>query len=444
MATRSGRILNILLICGILLRFAVLVAASPFDADSHLEVIQYIADHGTIPFSNQFAQSFHPPLYYLLMAPLNRWWPDPAAVHVASFLFSIANIILIRYALGRFPDFGTASVQAVGFALICFAPQVVMFGSFISNDTLAMLMGTSVFVAALRYIERPSWRTRWLLAVWIGLGLLTKGTFILVGPAMAFLVTRIEKQQRRERTNAVVAMFCLIWISIGCYKYVDNLVRVGDPFVNNLDVDSRFKREQSGTWKGLQTLYDVNVVKLIRRPVLQNQDVFSYPLLMYGTFWYSHIPNESSFHGNIRGYQWVGSLIYAVAIVPTALFLIGLVFALVSAIEIFCGSAPPVQASHSLALCAALAIVLANVTVVIAAGVRYDVWSCFQSRLCFPSLAPALLVFCLGMEKLARFNRLGRIAHACCWATVAVALLYFCIEIPLANGWLSAPPVVSQ
>jgi hypothetical protein len=267
----------------------------------------------------------------------------------------------------------------------------------------------------------------------IGAGLLTKGTFLLAGPAAALIVSMVERRNGPRRMAAAVAGFCLIWSAIGCFKYADNLVRVGHPLVTNLDVDSMFKREQSGTWKGWRTVYDIDVLKLIRRPVLQTNNTFSYPLLLYGTFWYPHVPGESSFDGNVSGYAWVGSAIYALAIIPTLIFFIGMVRATVITCAQVFDRDPP---SSGLPAATALVLLLANLAVVIAAGVKYDVWSCFQSRLCFPGLAAGLVLFSLGMEKIACFRWAHRVANVVCWLAVAAALLYFCIEIPLSYGLL--------
>jgi len=67
-ATRS--ILKFCLVAGIALRFIVLITASGVNPDDHLGVIAYIAEHHALPISNHLAQSYHPPLYYLLMSPL--------------------------------------------------------------------------------------------------------------------------------------------------------------------------------------------------------------------------------------------------------------------------------------------------------------------------------------------------------------------------------------
>jgi hypothetical protein len=431
-----ARPLNWLLAGGILLRLAVFFTASPFNPDEHFAVIQYIVDHHALPVSNQLTQSYHPPLYYLLMAPIYAIWPDPKPLHFASFVLSSFNLILI-WRLARnaslIPD---AAARMVAFALTCFLPQFVMFGSFISNDTLTMLVGTLLFAAVIRYLSRPNAANVLSIAALVGVGLLTKGTFLLVGPALALVVLRVELRRSAGRALATTALFCLTFAALGCYKYVENAAHFGRPFINNQDAPDAAIRMPRGTWKGPETVYDIDVTKLIRRPIMQVHNTFSYPLLFYGTFWYPHIP-ESSYRGNVWGYAWVGSLIYTFAVVPTLIFLAGLARATV-AISRFVRS-PLVESAegrHQAMLAASLLLLVSNLAVVVAAGVKYDAWSCFQSRLCFQSMVPAMVLFGCGAELIPRAKAARRAIYAICWATVACCVLYFIVEIAFALDWL--------
>lgn len=421
-----------LLALGILIRLAVLLTASPFNPDQHYEVIQYLVNHHALPISNELSQSYHPPLYYLLMAPLEWAWQSPAPIHAASFVFSCVNLWLIFRSLRDPQLIPDRIARLIAFAFACVLPQYVMFGSFISNDPLTILVGTILFLAAISYIREPDTKRIVLLGVIVGVGLLTKGTFILSGVAMAVLIAIVEFRRCRRHAIGMAAIFCLIWIAIGSYKYVENFIYLGHPIVHNLDLGGEVYQSQIGVWKGWQTLFDINVIKLIRRPILQVHNTFSYPLLMYGTFWYPHIP-DSSYHGNIVGYAWVGSIIYAVAVVPTLIFLIGVARGLSLTIAAIRKAAT----ERATIAAAAMLLLFSNLMVVFGAGIKYDAWSCFQSRLCFQSMAPALMLFGLGAELLPRSQWLRRTIQAICWITVVFCVVYFVVEIGLYAGLLA-------
>jgi hypothetical protein len=152
------------------------------------------------------------------------------------------------------------------------------------------------------------------------------------------------------------------------------------------------------------------------------RDQLSFPLLMYATLWYPHFP-DSSFRGNVFGYAWVGSAIYSVAIVPTIVLLIGVWRAIAKV-----GRDPIVAL--------ATALLLSNLAIVIAAGVRYNVWACFQSRLCFQSIVPAIVLLGVGMHIVERAKWSRWLVYAMSAATIACSLLYFAIEIGLTYGIL--------
>jgi hypothetical protein len=143
---------------------------------------------------------------------------------------------------------------------------------------------------------------------------------------------------------------------------------------------------------------------------------------MYATAWEPHFP-ESSFVGNIRGYAWIGSVMYGVAIVPTIVLLIGIVLAIG-------------LSRRNVIVALSLALLLSNLAIVIAAGVRYDVWACFQSRLCLQSLAPAIVLFGVGYAAIARFTAARWLVYVTTILTLGCSLLYFIVEVGLTYGLL--------
>jgi hypothetical protein len=428
-----SRWMNGLLLAGVLLRLAVLLTAAPNNPDPHQEVIEYIVEHHALPTSNVLNQSYHPPLYYLLNAPLWAIWHSSVPLHILSFVFSTLNLLLIRRLLDHptIAPQGHTKLIAMGFA--CFMPEFVMFSGFVSNDTLTFLVGTLLFWRLLKYIERQSAANLTGVALCMGLGLLTKATFLSTWPVLVVLVCWLESRAGQpRRTVAAVAMFCLISLAVGCYKYVENATRLGHVFVHNLDAHNITWEKQRGTWKGPQTLYDLDIIKLIRDPILHPSHTFSIPTLLYATLWYPHIPN-SSYIGNWHGYEWVGSMIYAAAIVPTLLFVIGLGQGVSLLFR-------QMRSPRTIALASGSMMLLANLALVVAVGLKYDVWSCFQSRLCFQSMLPGLALFGLGADGLRRFRIAGIVASAICWIAIACFLLYFCVEIALVYQLLPLGP----
>ena len=421
------------LIVGLLIRIGIFALASPFNRDRHLEVIDWLLAHHALPPSNVLQQSYHPPLYYLLAAPIR--WISPATtwpLHLFSLACSAATLVWIRQ---LFDDplllaiQPTRSIRVAAFALVATSTQLAMFGSFISNDPLAQLVGVALFASVIRYVRvATSARLAWL-TIAAAAGLLTKGTFLLAGIALAPIVLRREWPRGARRAAGVTLAFCLGWLALGSYKYVDNVARFGRPFVHNQEILGT-PTAQRTIWRGPQTIYDLDVGTLVRHPVVRPGEPTSYPLTLYATFWYAHL-GDSSFRGNVGGYDWIGSATYGVAVVPTFAFVLGCAGATASLGRWVRRG----QATTSLVV-ASLTLFVANVAVVVAAGVRFDVWEAFQGRLLFGSLMPIVVLFLAGTSRLPPFRTLRVTLLAACWATAACGVLYFAVEFALARHLL--------
>ena len=91
------------------------------------------------------------------------------------------------------------------------------------------------------YIERPT--TRWLVAlgVALGVGLLTKGTFLAFVPGDRRRIALAVAWRRRVGTMRALGQTALcvaIAATVGSYKFVENYRRLGRPIVHNLDIPS--------------------------------------------------------------------------------------------------------------------------------------------------------------------------------------------------------------
>lgn len=433
----DGRVaLNRLLIAGILLRIVVFFMGHAANVDDHIGVIRYLVEHGSMARSNDLQQSYHPPLYYVLMAPIfalsdGALWP----LHLVSLVLSCLNLWLLRrlfddpFILQLSPG---KAFRVLAFGLTATLTQLIVTSSYISNDALTYLLGTVQFVALLRYVRTPSARGIAWLSLWVALGLLTKGTFLLAWVAIATVILRTECPRRGSAgATRMTATFVAVVLIIGGYKYAENYVRLGRPIVHNQEQHAVVPYALK-MWIGPQSLYDFNLASLIRHPVVQPSRPRSYGMMMFATYWYSFL-NEPSFRGNFSGYERVGSIMYAVAWVPTLLFLAGILVSAKAAWRWLRGETADILRDGQVA---AVALLLANVVVVFAAGLKFDRWECFQSRLLMQSTAPMIVLFLAGAGMLSRWKTLRFVALGVGWATVGCALLYFYVEFAVARHLL--------
>lgn len=424
---------------GVLVRILVAAFVGYFNNDNHLAVLEHVSRHWTPPNAAQLNQAYHPPLYYFLAAPFFLAGSLPA-VQGLSLLLSIATLAVIALLL-RHLAWISEPVKVWCLALTALHPQFVLFGLFISNDTLAIFLGAMIFYQCSRLLSARSTSNVAVLGMYLGLGLLTKAGFLAFAfPLALFLLLQdygLPQQQRFAR----LAGFIAIAAAVGCYKYVENFLLFGHPAVSNLDF-ATWTSEQRPTWTGPGSLFDFNILKLVQYPVISSSTAHSYPLMIYGSFWYSFVP-ESIFHGNLlEPFNRIGSLIYLAALWPTALLAVGAARIVVGAFRtVSLTSAYPIAASPTRAIFEGTAVLtlLLNLLLVVAIGWHYDVWSVFQGRLLFPAYVAVLITLNAGLDW-TKSSRLKINLSRCTLGLLLVLFLtYFATEIWLASTYPTNP-----
>jgi hypothetical protein len=212
--------------------------------------------------------------------------------------------------------------------------------------------------------------------------------------------------------------------------------------VSNLDLWDWMGDQQQPTWLGFQSLFDFNLLKLVHNPVISTSTVHSYPLMIYGSFWYSLIP-ESTFHGNlVPPFNRLGSMIYLVALCPTILMLVGAARMGLAAIRLGSPTIPePGERTRDRFVYegSLLLTLLVNFFLILTAGWRYDVWSIFQGRLLFPSYFVLLLAFNAGMEWAESWRLRKNLIRYLMIVLIALFLAYFIVEVWLATLYPENP-----
>jgi 4-amino-4-deoxy-L-arabinose transferase-like glycosyltransferase len=428
-----------LFVGGILLRLVIFDFLHPQNSDPHADVVQFIVDHCRLPLSNEVDQAYHPPLYYVLAAFVLWIFGSIKIVQVLSLVFSIATLVVIYRIIFCTPLIdGPARIYS--FALACFLPQFIMFSLYVSNDSLAIFIGSLLALTTYRLIEEETGWTQLLrLAALLGLGLLTKATFLAFAPIFLILVFVVGVSSQRSLAAGIVRAFILLSIAgvVGGYKYVNNYKHFRDPFINNIDLGD-FAAEQQKSFRGVQSYTDVNLLRLVASPTLDDAPYEisrpdgrgSYPLLMYGTFWYQHIP-ESSFIGNKHSpFKYLGSVIYLVAVIPTLIFLVGFCTVIIGVPKFLLQfDLKRDETKRLLWQVVMLSSLIGNFALLIVVVSKYHVWSVMEARLLFPSIVGGLVAFSNGVTIANEFRIFDRILKSAMLMLVALFLLYLSSEV---------------
>src|ERR1700722_13489370 len=153
----------------------------------------------------------HPPLYYAIMAVpyyLARDWPLVERVWLLRILsVTLASLVVPgTYFLGR-AVFGDPACGVGAAALVTAMPGVMITLARVSNESLAIALGTAILVAMARPRRNP-----WMLGVLLGMALLTKAYFLTT--ALALLVW-LALEAWRSRSTAAARGLLLVVIPAG-------------------------------------------------------------------------------------------------------------------------------------------------------------------------------------------------------------------------------------
>ena len=401
-------------LAGFWLRVVVFCFLSPFnnDSDGHLEHILYFKAHWMPPPAGFSHETFQPPLYYFLASFLARFYENPKFLQVFSLLTSVGALHLAQKLVCSSALIRCREAKIVTLLIVAFLPQFVMFGLYISNDSLAIFLGFLAVYRLRTFFVRATRRNFLCLVLVLSLGLLTKGQFIGICAVMVPVAWVWMLREHRARGFQRFCTFAaaVLLLAIGSMKYGQNALLYGKPLVSNLNFNPPWVAWQQGTYTGLKSVLDANILKLVVKPTYDESTRHAVPLLLYGTFWYQYIP-ESNFHGNLSPVlKRLGSWMYVVGIIPTLLLLVGLM-ALIRSPRLTLG----IPSWRGLLRGAAIGAFALNLAIVLWTFRNFDVWSILQARLLFPSLPGALVLLDAGIASIK--GRLNLSHCLCIWST---------------------------
>ena len=227
---------------------------------------------------------------------------------------------------------------------------------------------------------------------------------------------------------------------LGSWRFVQNYREVGNPFVSTLDSGGhKWVIEQQSSYRGAISFFDLNLLKLLVSPSVSPKTEGAYPLLLYGTFWYQHIPESNFLGSRTAPFYYLGSMIYVFALVPSLVFIVGL-FLLAKRLPRFGTTFDLSQREDQLLLVGFVTVLFlfGNLALIIAVALKYHVWSLMQGRLLFPSFCGfAGTLWCRGQRVCRKDPSHARALKVAMLALLACFCLYFASEISNQLGWVA-------
>jgi tetratricopeptide (TPR) repeat protein len=232
-----------------------------FDCKPHLNYINYIQQHRSLPLPTEGWEMYQPPLYYLIAAAILSFChlsvDDQMSIYVLRWLgafFGIAGFVLVFVTLRLL-----LPIRAVfiGLLLAAFLPMHLYMAHYVTNEMLAATLATAALYLCLRLLKSDAPRA--LQFAWVGLALgaamLAKATGVLLLP---IVLAAIAGKLFAARAQIVVALRNLVLLLAVCFAvcgwyYARIWLKFGTPLVGNWDVISGFSWWQD---PGYRTLTD--------------------------------------------------------------------------------------------------------------------------------------------------------------------------------------------
>ncbi|MCX6804193.1 MAG: hypothetical protein NTY48_06545, partial [Candidatus Diapherotrites archaeon] len=323
-------------------------------------------------------------------------------------------------------------------AFAAFMPQFIMFSLYISNDTLTALIGVLLTLQFYFFIKNPDKYRLLVLAVLLGAGLSTKLSMAYFIPSIVLLIVFVKFRQGLplRKIVLVLVIFFITASLLGSYKLAQNYTTVGDPFYVPELMLSSFE----GTQKivpGLNNLLNINVIDLVKFPLISDASKNSFFLMMYGTFWFQHIPESNFNAANIPGYgtneldsSLTGRMLFLVAIIPTIIMILGFLVIVHLSRKLLSDKKLKKEEFDNL-LFKLVTVLLLPVCLLmfLFMGLKYDVWSLFQGRYLFLAMFGILIIISEGIELFKKYKFISKVIWVLFFSLLVLFLYYFLTNI---------------
>jgi hypothetical protein len=303
-----------------------------FDHEGHLDYVQYLLDHKSLPLANEGWETHQPPLFYLASAAimsLARLFLDQCralySLKLIPFLCGIGQICLACFAARIvFPNSKTR--QNLSIVIAALIPMNIYIASYFSNESLsALLMSLAILVTVIILKDnRSSPKLYCILGLVIGLAFLTKITILTILPVIFLVLLHkllYEEKCPITKLGGNLGWMFLVIVVVAGWHYVRNWMHFGKAYVTPW---------VSPWWQdpGFHTYrYFCQFGKVFTVPYFAG--TYSFFDSLYSTFW------GDSFFGGIIVYMFrppwnyeYTSAVYLLAIPATLAIIIGIVCAI--------------------------------------------------------------------------------------------------------------------
>ena len=173
-----------------------------FDANSHLQYVNWIASRHSVPLATDGWSSFHPPLFYALaaLAGPDANLSESGQILLKLLVFAAGLATLgVSFVLARRLLPGDPAARALAVLFTAVLPMNLYSSAYFSNESLHTLLASLALLVSVDVLltQRPRTARLALLGALFGLAALTKFTVLALLPiALGFVAWKLWRDER--------------------------------------------------------------------------------------------------------------------------------------------------------------------------------------------------------------------------------------------------------
>ena len=314
--------------------------------DNHMEVINWILDHGSVPVNENCWECSQPKFYYLLNASVMSLLhiDSPAGrivcAQMINFLLS-AILLFFAWAFIRNQPF-PYRVKIISFCLVALNPCLAGINAQVTNDTLAILAGTMTIYYADLFFRKLKILPFAGLTMSVILACITKGSGLSLALGMVviyavYLFFLQSSERKLPLSLFAIFIFCYLAIVPFAGGYFSNYKKYNNPFINNITLHISppdFFHQTYVLRPGITSIvhgyFTFRLIELIEHPYITDT-VQAYPLhrtslwsQLYGHTFFLHFDQHPGSWATLNpAVLNTGSALLTLGLVPLGLFLFG-------------------------------------------------------------------------------------------------------------------------
>ncbi len=289
-------------VLGVLLRLTMVWqyrAEWGYDGQEHLDYVDWLFKHWSLPPHEDIRLAFHPPLYYTAAAGLVKLGSTNQGIIWLSIACGTVRLALIWCGLEWYLPRRWARIAAL--ALVAILPSSIHIDGMVSGETMSGMLSVAAMLLWLR-IFRATGRQRCLLAcslgLVLGLGLLTKVSVLVlllafgIGVSIDLLLPSGTVDRRAWLKTLLPWLATLaICLAVAGWFYARNVVKYRRPFFTSYETTQAWVVADSSRLPymdrrslGFVFAWDMSIYRFPYYPVGLQQHARFFPVALASTF----------------------------------------------------------------------------------------------------------------------------------------------------------------